>query len=194
MSFSSMNRFAQRIEPEIHDIVPERPADQELHRKVVDALRVLAVVGLLGLAPALREDVPYRAGDRLIALPRADLPGIDDIVEHEMPLVESVARPGQLDRTAAVLPDEVLSVGSLAYASPLPDWPCHDLRWRSPVNEREFLPRSPAPQTLSASVELRPFVAGARPHCHPLISGMSSPCRAMYCLCSMSLSRIACLA
>src|SRR5262245_23491455 len=49
--------------------------------------------------------------------------------------------------------------------------------------------------TLSASVEPARVDGDISlwPHVHPLISGMSSPCCAMYCLCSMSLSRIACL-
>ena len=52
-----------------------------------------------------------------------------------------------------------------------------------------------AAQTLSASVEpALPAAEASCPHLQPAISGMSSPCRAMYCLCSISLSRIACLA
>ena len=49
-------------------------------------------------------------------------------------------------------------------------------------------------QTLSASVDCAGAAATAWPHVQPLISGMSSPCRQIYSLCSMSLSRIACLA
>jgi hypothetical protein len=51
------------------------------------------------------------------------------------------------------------------------------------------------PQMLSASVELPAAdVAVVSPHFHPVISGMSSPWREIYALCSISLSRIACLA
>ena len=50
------------------------------------------------------------------------------------------------------------------------------------------------PQTLSASVEVARAAPLAAPHPHRLISGMSSPCWRMYCLCSISLSRMACLA
>ena len=48
-----------------------------------------------------------------------------------------------------------------------------------------LLPRT---QTLSASVELAPADDAARaPHLQLVISGMSSPCRAMYALCSIEL-------
>ena len=42
-----------RLEQQVHDIVRERAAEQELHRQVVDALRVLALIGLLGADPPL---------------------------------------------------------------------------------------------------------------------------------------------
>jgi hypothetical protein len=53
---------------------------------------------------------------------------------------------------------------------------------------------SPSRQTLSASVEESRAELACCPHLQPVISGMSSPCRQMYSLCSMSLSRIACFA
>ena len=48
-------------------------------------------------------------------------------------------------------------------------------------------------QILSASVGRSPAKAASCPQRQRLISGISSPYRVMYCLCSMSLSRIACL-
>ena len=36
----------ERLEPQVDDVVGQRAADQELHRQVVDPLRVLALVGL----------------------------------------------------------------------------------------------------------------------------------------------------
>ena len=45
------------IEHEVRDVVRERPADEELHRQVIDALGVGAIVGHLGLEPALGEQV-----------------------------------------------------------------------------------------------------------------------------------------
>ena len=53
--------------------------------------------------PALREDVAHRAGKRLETLARAGGRRIDDVVEDQVPLVERVVRPGELDRAAAVL-------------------------------------------------------------------------------------------
>ena len=73
--------------------------------------------------------------------------------------------------------------------------PCAGLTRRGgPSAVRNAHARFLRAQTLSASVERTPPVAAACPHFQPVISGMSSPCRAMYSLCSMSLSRIACLA
>ena len=48
--------------------------DQELHGEIIDALGVLAVVGLLRAHPPLREDIPDGAGDGFVALPRPQLP------------------------------------------------------------------------------------------------------------------------
>ena len=59
----------------------------------------------------------------------------------------------------------------------------------------EVVPLAESSQTLSASVELvRTACTAPPPHCQPVISGMSSPYSLMYCLCSMSLSRMACFA
>ena len=82
-----------RIEQQIRDIVGQRAADEKLHREVVDALRVLALVGVLRQHPALREDIPHGAGEGLKALARAGRRQIDDVVEEEMPLVERIVRP-----------------------------------------------------------------------------------------------------
>ena len=66
---------------------------------------------------------------------------------------------------------------------------------RLPVPDREhvhvLLRQS---QTLSASVERTPAEAASCPHRQLVISGISSPYRAMNSLWSISLSRIACLA
>ena len=99
-----------RVEEEVDDVVGQRAADQELHREVVDALGVLALVGLLGAHPALREDVPDGAGDGLVPLPRARGGGIDDVVEQEVPLVERGLRPGEPDRAAAVLLEQPIQI------------------------------------------------------------------------------------
>src|SRR5215213_5503741 len=70
-----------------------------------------------------------------------------------------------------------------------------DLRCGSPAAAGQVGVLPPWHQTLSASVvERRPPDAVAWPHFQPVMSGMSSPWRAMYSLCSMSLSRMACFA
>src|SRR5262249_37479738 len=66
---------------------------------------------------------------------------------------------------------------------------------RLPVPDREHIHvRLRQGQTLSASVERTAAEAASCPHLQPVISGMSSPYRAMNSLWSMSLSRIVCLA
>jgi hypothetical protein len=74
-------------------------------------------------------------------------------------------------------------------------------RRHAPMSPPSFVVRtentctpSPSRQTLSASVEESRAELASCPHLQPVISGMSSPCRQMYSLCSMSLSRIACFA
>src|SRR5205814_8938020 len=66
---------------------------------------------------------------------------------------------------------------------------------RLAVSDREDIHiRLPRGQTLSASADRTLAVVASCPHRQPVISGMSSPYRAMYSLWSMSLSRIACFA
>jgi hypothetical protein len=48
----------------------------------------------------LRKDVPYGAGKGLEALAWASRGQLDDVVEEEVPLVERVVRPGELNRAA----------------------------------------------------------------------------------------------
>ena len=42
----------ERLEQQVDDVVGQRPADEELHRQVVDALGVLALVGAARSAPS----------------------------------------------------------------------------------------------------------------------------------------------
>ena len=73
-------------------MLAKRAADEKLHRKVVDALGVFALVGVLGEHPALREDVADGAGKRLEAFARAHGVEFDDVVEEQVPLVKRVVR------------------------------------------------------------------------------------------------------
>ncbi len=91
------------IEQEVHDIVAERTADQKLDRDVVDPLRVLAGVGLVGAQPAVRKNVSNRASGGFVALARIGGIGLDDIIELQMPLVERVWRAGEQRRGDGVV-------------------------------------------------------------------------------------------
>src|SRR5262245_32016935 len=91
------------IEEKIRRIVGQRTADEKLHRKIVNALRVFALVGGLGVNPALGENIAHGAGDRLKALPWAGGHQFDDVVENEMPFIECVIRSRERNRPAAVL-------------------------------------------------------------------------------------------
>src|SRR5207248_1896745 len=91
------------VEPKIENVVTQRAADQKFHRQVINALRILAIIGVLGAVPALGKDVPYRARDRFVTFSWPDLGGIDAAVEHQMPLVKRIVAPGESDRAAAIL-------------------------------------------------------------------------------------------
>src|SRR5262249_6142931 len=82
-------------------------ADQELHRQVVDPLRVLALVGFLGTYPSLGQNVAYGASEGLEAFAWARGRGSDDAVEHEMALIEPIGASRELNRAAAVLPEKI---------------------------------------------------------------------------------------
>ena len=72
-----------RLDPEVEDVVGQRPADQELHREVVDLLGVGAIVGRVRLQPALRQQVAERPGHGLETLARVGLLRPDDVVEDQ---------------------------------------------------------------------------------------------------------------
>ena len=102
-----LDRFTHEgAEQQIGDVVGQRTADQEFHREVVDALRIFALVGLLRADPSLREDVSHGARERLVALPQPGGCRIGDVVEEQVPLVERLGVPRELDRAASILPAE----------------------------------------------------------------------------------------
>ena len=105
--FFSTTCFGQRIEQEVGDVVGQRAADEKLHREVVDALGVLALVGLLREHPALREDIPHGAGGASKRSPAVPPRRVDDVVEQQMAFVERVGGARELDRAAAVLLEEL---------------------------------------------------------------------------------------
>ena len=93
------------VEQEVRHIVCQAAPDEKLHRKVIDSLGVLALIGVLGEQPALREDVPDGAGNCLEAFSRARGGQFDDVIEEQVPLVKRLIRARELHRTAPVLLD-----------------------------------------------------------------------------------------
>ena len=91
------------IQQQVGDIVGQRAADEKLHREVIDALGVLALVGVLGEHPPLRKDVPDGAGEGLKTIARVGAGHVDDVVKQQMPLIQAAVRAGEVDRTAPVL-------------------------------------------------------------------------------------------
>ncbi len=91
------------IEQQVRHVVGQRAADEVLHREVVDALGVLALIGVFREYPALREDVPHGAGEGLEPFAWPDSGRFDDVVEDQVPLVKGVVRPCELDWAATVL-------------------------------------------------------------------------------------------
>ena len=99
--------FRDRIEEKVRDIVGQRAADEKLHREIVDALGVLALVGLFGVYPTLRQDIPHGAGKGLETFARTGGHQLKDVIEEEMTLVKSVVCSCELNWPAAVLLDEL---------------------------------------------------------------------------------------
>ena len=91
------------IEEKVGDVVSQRATDEKLHREIIDALGVRALVGLLGLHPSLRQDIAHGAGNSLKALPWAGGYQFDDVVENEMPFIKRVIRSRERNRPTAVL-------------------------------------------------------------------------------------------
>ena len=66
--------FGNLIEKKVRDIVSQRTTDEKFHREIVNALGVLALIGLLGPNPSLRKDVTHGTSDGFKTLSNADLP------------------------------------------------------------------------------------------------------------------------
>jgi hypothetical protein len=81
-----------RVQREVHHVVCKRTADEKLDRNVVDPLRVLMRIGLVGAQPTVRKNVSHCARGGLVALARVCGLGLDDIVELQMPLIERIRR------------------------------------------------------------------------------------------------------
>ena len=92
-----------RVEQKVGNVVGQRSADEKLHREIVDALAILALIGLLRTQPSLREDVAHGAGCGLETLASADGRQFPDVIEEEVPFVQRIGRSGEPDGTATVL-------------------------------------------------------------------------------------------
>src|SRR5213592_378094 len=73
--------------------------------------------------PALGEDVAHRAGDRLEALAGAGRREGDHVVEEQMPLVEAVVRPRELNRATPVLFEKAIDRCRVRAHGPFPSGP-----------------------------------------------------------------------
>ena len=56
--------------------------------------------------PALRKNISHGAGNRLETLPGMGRRRIDNVVKDQVPLVERIAGPRELDRAASVLAEK----------------------------------------------------------------------------------------
>ena len=91
------------VEHQVGDVVGQRAADQELHRQVIDALRVFPMIGAQRQRPALRQHVTHRTGRRLEGLARPGGARVDEIVEQEMAFEQRVGVAGKSDRVGTVV-------------------------------------------------------------------------------------------
>ncbi len=104
--------FGEVIKKKVRNIVSERAADEKFHREIINPLWILALIGFFRMHPSLRKNIAHRAGDRLKTLSRSDRRHFHNVVKEEVPLVERVVRSGELNRPAAILLEELRSVGS----------------------------------------------------------------------------------
>ncbi len=79
----------ERIEQQIGDVIGQRPPDEKLHREIIDPLGILALVGLFGPDPALRENVAHRAGKGLEPLAGIGGREVRDVIEEQVTVVEA---------------------------------------------------------------------------------------------------------
>ena len=91
------------LEQQVGHIISERAADQELHREVVNAFRILVFVCLFGFHPTLGQDVADRARERFKSRTRVRIGWSEDVIEDEVTFVESALSTRELNRPAAIL-------------------------------------------------------------------------------------------
>ena len=101
LPFDELERHLGQLR--VDRVVHQRAAEQEFHRKVVHALRVLLLVRPLGQQPALGDHVAQRARHRFELLARRRLERIDHIVEQQVTVVERLIGARELHWPAPVL-------------------------------------------------------------------------------------------
>ena len=89
--------FGNLVEKKVRDIVSQRTTDEKFHREIVNALGVLAVIGLLGPNPSLRKDITHGTSDGFKTLAIADLRRFHNVIKDEVALIKSVVRSGELE-------------------------------------------------------------------------------------------------
>ena len=106
--------FRNGIEKKIRNVVGERAADEKFHREIVNALRILTLVGLFRMNPALRQNIAHRVSDRLEAFASADRAHLHDVVKDEMPLVKRLVSSTKPNGSATILLNKL---GQFRFAS-----------------------------------------------------------------------------
>ncbi len=191
VQFLPLHRLlCDRLDQQVVNVVGERAADQELHRQVIDALGVRPIVRVGRFDPALRQQVAQRTGHRLEFLPRLGLLGIDDVIVDQVPLVRGVLVAGEADGSALVL---LQGLGDTPVCRRRALLTFHGRGWDR-CGRRDGRSRGNGGSVRFARHQ--ELLDGARRQtCHfqLRISGMSSPNCRMYSLCSINLSRQACL-
>src|SRR6516165_9840966 len=114
-------------------------------------------------------------GDGFVVLPRAHHLRCCNVVEHQMPFVECIPCPGELNGAAFIPLDELAYLRHTLWLEGRRRLLAVHSIVLSAHSHWFFNRRRRPPQTLSASVELRAEDAAERPHDQPLISGISSP-------------------
>jgi hypothetical protein len=98
-----------RVEQQVGDVIGQRAAHQKFERRVIDAFHIPRPVGLLGLDPALRQQVADRASDGLEFVARRGGGDWNDLIEGQMPFVQRIAAAGKPDRAAIEVVDGIVA-------------------------------------------------------------------------------------
>src|SRR4030095_14485296 len=84
--------FGKVIKKEVRDIVSQRTTDEEFHRKIVNTLGILAIIGFLGSNPALRKNITHGVREGFKTFAVTDRRGIHHVIKDEVALIKGVVR------------------------------------------------------------------------------------------------------